>query len=124
MKRSENVGLMLMGGVAFAATFAGGMAYMSMNRPSHAAQSAAQACTPAPNGAQTCQQPASRGFTYYVYPSHWWGSGASANAKPQQQAALTNTSNTSRPATQVASGTERSGFGSSAKTSFHASAGG
>ena len=122
MKRSENVGLMLMGGVAFAATFAGGMAYMSMNRPSHAAQAAA--CTPAQNGTQqTCQQPASRGFTYYVYPSHWWGSGASTGAKPQQQAALT--SNTSRPATQIAaSGTERSGFGSSAKTSFRASAGG
>ena len=122
MKRSENVGLMLMGGVAFAATFAGGMAYMSMNRPSHAAQAAA--CTPAQNGTQTCQQPASRGFSYYVYPSHWWGSSASASAKPQQQAALTNTSNTSRPATQVASGVERSGFGSSAKTSFRASAGG
>src|ERR1044072_5277138 len=120
MKRSENVGLMLMGGVALAATFAGGMAYMSMNRPSYAAQS----CTAAQDGTQTCQQPASRGFTYYIHPGHWWGSSASASAKPQQQAALTSTSNPSRPATQVASGTERSGFGSSAKTSFRASAGG
>ena len=97
MKRSENVGLMLMGGAVFAATFAGGMTYMAMQRPSYAAQS----CTPAPNGAQTCQ-PASRGFTYYFYPGHWtWGSSASASAKPQQQAALTNTSrpaaNTSAP---------------------------
>jgi len=126
MKRSENVGLMLMGGAVFAATFAGGMTYMAMQRPS----SAAQACTPAPNGAQNCQ-PSSRGFTYFFYPGHWsWGSGASAGAKPQQQAALTSTSrpaaNTSRPAatTVSASGTERSGFGSSAKNSFRPSAGG
>jgi hypothetical protein len=119
MKRSENVGLMLVGGVAFAATFAGGMAYMSMQRPSYAAQ----ACTPAPNGTQNCQPPA-RGFTTYFYPSHWsWGSGTSTGAKPAQQAALTGTS---RPgATSVsASGTERSGFGSSAKASFRPSAGG
>jgi len=115
MKRSENVGLMLMGGAVFAATFAGGMTYMSLQRPSHA-----QSCTPAPNGTQTCQ-PASRGFTYFFYPSHW-GSGSATAAKPQQQAALTSTS---RPATPVsASGTERSGFGSSAKTSFRPSAGG
>ena len=66
MKRSENVGLMLMGGVAFAVTFAGGMAYMSLQRPSYAAQ----ACTPAPNGAQTCQ-PAPRGLSYFFYPSYW-----------------------------------------------------
>jgi hypothetical protein len=122
MKRSENVGLMLMGGVAFAATFAGGMAYMSMNRPSHAAQAAA--CTPAPNGTQNCQ-PASRGFSYYVYPSHWgWSSGASAGAKPQQQAALTSTSPRPAATTVSASGTERAGFGSSAKTSMRVSAGG
>jgi hypothetical protein len=38
MKRSENVGLMLMGGAVFAATFAGGMTYMAMQRPSYAAQ--------------------------------------------------------------------------------------
>ena len=117
MKRSENVGLMLMGGVAFAATFAGGMAYMSMNRPSYAAQ----ACTPAPNGTQGCQQPGSRGWSYYISPSHW-GSGASASAKPQQQAALTGTSRSAMPVS--AGGIERSGFGSSAKTSFRASAGG
>ena len=115
MKRSENVGLMLMGGAVFAATFAGGMTYMSMQRPSYA-----QSCTPAPNGTQTCQ-PTSRGFTYFFYPSHW-GSGSATAAKPQQQAALTSTS---RPATPVsASGTERSGFGSSAKGPFRVSAGG
>ena len=117
MKRSENVGLMLMGGAVFAATFAGGMTYMSMQRPSYA-----QSCTPAPNGTQTCQ-PTSRGFTYFFYPSHWGSSGSATAAKPQQQAALTGTS---RPAatTVSASGTERSGFGSSAKTAFRPSAGG
>ena len=116
MKRSENVGLMLMGGAVFAATFAGGMTYMAMQRPSHA-----QSCTTAPNGTQTCQ-PASRGFTYFFYPSHW-GSGGSATAAKPQQVALTGAS---RPAatTVSASGTERSGFGSSAKTSFRPSAGG
>ena len=127
MKRSENVGLMVMGGAVFAATFAGGMTYMAMQRPSHAAQ----ACTPAPN-TQSCQ-PASRGFTYYIYPGHWgssiypghWGSSATTAVAPQrqQQAALTGTS---RPAatTVSASGTERSGFGSSAKSSMRVSAGG
>lgn len=117
---------MLMGGAIFAATFAGGMTYMAMQRPSHAAQT----CTPAPNGTQTCQ-PASRGFAYYFHPGHWWGSSsASASTKPPQQAALTGTSrpaaNTSRPAatTVSATGTERSGFGSSAKNSFRPSAGG
>ena len=125
MKRSENVGLFVMGGAVFAATFAGGMTYMAMQRPSHAAQ----ACTVAPNGSQTCQ-PTSRGFTYYFHPGNW-GSSASASTKPQQQqAALTGTSrpaaNTSRPAatTVSASGIERSGFGSSAKNSFRPSAGG
>jgi hypothetical protein len=115
MKRSENVGLMLMGGAVFAATFAGGMTYMSMQRPSHA-----QSCTPAQNGTQTCQ-PASRGFTYFFYPSYWTSSGSSA-PRPQQAAF----SGASRPpATTVsASGTERSGFGSSAKMSFRPSAGG
>ena len=115
MKRSENVGLMLMGGVAFAATFAGGMAYMSLQRPSYA-----QSCTTAPNGTQTCQ-PASRGFTYFFYPSYWTSSGSSA-PRPQQAAF----SGASRPATTTvsASGIERSGFGSSAKTSFRPSAGG
>ena len=120
MKRSENVGLMLVGGVAFAATFAGGMAYMSLQRPSYAA---AQSCTPAPNGGQNCQ-PASRGFTYFFYPSHWgWGGSNAAAPQRPQQVALTGTSRP--PVTSVsASGTERSGFGSSAKTSFRPSAGG
>lgn len=118
MKRSENVGLLMMGGAVFAATFAGGMTYMAMQRPSYAAQ----ACTPAPN-TQSCQ-PASRGFTYYFYPGHWGSSGNTAAApQRQQQAALTSTSRVA--ATPVsASGTERSGFGSSAKTSFRPSAGG
>jgi hypothetical protein len=118
MKRSENVGLMLMGGAVFAATYAGGMTYMAMQRPSYAAQS----CTVAPNGTQTCQQ-TSRGFTAYFYPSHWTsGASSSTAAKPAQQAALTGTARA--PATPVSGGTERSGFGSSQKNSFRVSAGG
>jgi hypothetical protein len=89
-----------------------------MNRPSYAAQT----CTAAPNGTQSCQ-PTSRGFTYYFYPSHW-GSSASASAKPQQQAALTSTSSRPAATTVSASGTERSGFGSSQKSSMRVSAGG
>lgn len=122
MKRSENVGLMLMGGAVFAATFAGGMTYLAMQRPSHAAQT----CTTAANGTQTCQQ-TSRGFTAFFYPSYWSRSGSAA-AAPQrmQQAALTG-SGTVRPVaatTAAVSGTERSGFGSSAKGSVRVSAGG
>ena len=111
MKRSENVGLMVMGGAVFAATFAGGMTYMAMQRPSYAAQT----CTPAPRHAEL---PAGLARLHLLLSIRVnWGSSASTNAKPQQQAALTSTS---RPAatTVSASGTERSGFGSSAKSSF------
>src|SRR5258705_3471177 len=119
MKRSENVGLMLMGGAAFAATFAGGMTYFAMQKPSHAAAQSAQACTPRSDGTQNCS--AQRGFTYYFYPSHWsWGGGSSADPN-RQQAALTSTSRTTPTA---ATGTERSGFGSTAESSFRVSAGG
>ena len=131
MKRSGNVGLVLMGGVAFAATFAGGMAYLGWQKPSHAAQpqaaAAAQTCTTRPDGTQNCQ-PARRGFTYYLFPS--FGSSASASSAPDpkartQSAALTSNSRAYSPAVD-SSGTTRGGFGTTAQSGSYrtASAGG
>ena len=58
MKRSDNVGLMMMGGAAFAATFAVGMAYLAWQKPATPRQpqaaAAAQNCTTRPDGARNC----------------------------------------------------------------------
>jgi hypothetical protein len=126
MKRSENVGLVVMGGASFAATFAAGMTYFSWQKPSHAGQpqAAAQTCTQRPDGTQSCE-PARRGFTYYLFPS--WGSSGSASAsdpKRTSSAALTSNPRASTPSTSP-SGTTRGGFGTTAQnTSFRPSAGG
>jgi hypothetical protein len=126
MKRSENVGLVVMGGAAFAATFAAGMTYYSWQKPSNAAQpqavASAQNCTTRPDGTQSCQA-TQRGFMYYLLPS-WGSSGTStAQAKPAHSAALTGNARASTPA--VNSGTARGGFGGTAQsTSFRPSAGG
>jgi hypothetical protein len=128
MKRSGNVGLVLMGGVAFAATFAGGMAYLGWQKPSHAQpQAAAQTCTTRPDGTQDCQ-PARRSFAYYLFPS--FGSSASASSAPDpkartQSAALTGNPRAYAPAVD-SSGTTRGGFGTIAQSGSYrtASAGG
>jgi len=135
MKRSGNVGLMLMGGAVFAATFAAGTAYFAWQKPSHAAQPQAaaaappaQTCTTRPDGTQNCQ-PARRGFAYYLFPSFSYGSSASASsaADPKartQSAALTSNSRAYTPAVD-SSGATRGGFGSTASSgSYRVSAGG
>jgi hypothetical protein len=120
MKRSGNVGLVLMGGVAFAATFAGGMAYLGSQKPSHAA-AAAQTCTMRPDGTPNCQ-PARRGFAYYLFPS--FGSSASASSAPDPKARTQSAALTS-PAVDSSS-TTRGGFGTTAQSGSYrtASAGG
>jgi hypothetical protein len=130
MKRSGNVGLVLMGGAAFAATFAAGTAYFAWQKPSHAAQpqaaAAAQSCTARSDGTQNCQ-PARRGFAYYLFPS--FGSSASASSAPDpkaktQTAALTGNARAYSPAVD-SSATTRGGFGSTANSgSYRVSAGG
>ena len=133
MKRSGNVGLVVMGGAAFAATFAAGMTYFAWQKPSHAAQpqmaAAAQNCTTRPDGTQSCQ-PAQRGFMYYLIPRFGYGSSSTASApvsqpKPaSQSAALTGNSRAYTPAA-TPSGTTRGGFGTTAQsTSIRKSAGG
>ena len=127
MKRSENVGLMLMGGAAFAATFAAGMAYFAWEKSSHAAAQA-QSCTTRPDGTQECRRGA-RGFAYYLLPGYFSGasgtastsSGATAPTRTQG-AALTGNPRIASPA--PASGTVRDGFGSTARKSIRVSAGG
>ena len=125
-----------MGGVAFAATFAGGMAYLAWQKPSHAAQpqaaasaASAQNCTTRPDGTQDCQ-PARRGFAYYLFPSFSYGSSASAASAPDpkartQSAALTSNARAYSPAVNP-SGTTRGGFGTTAQSGSYrtASAGG
>jgi len=127
MKRSENVGLVMMGGVAFAATFAAGMAYFALQKPSNAAQpqaaAAAQNCTARPDGTQSCE-PARRGFTYYLFPS--WGSSGSASASEAKRTSSAALTSNARASTSVSpSGTTRGGFGGTAQSgSFRVSAGG
>jgi len=125
MKRSENVGLVMMGGAAFAATFAAGMTYHAWQKPSHAGQpqAAAQTCTQRPDGTQSCE-PARRGFTYYLFPS--WGSSGSASASEAKRTSSAALTSNARASTSVSpSGTTRGGFGGTAQSgSFRVSAGG
>jgi len=132
MKRSGQVGLVLMGAAAFAATFAGGMAYFAWQKPSHATQAQtaapAQNCTTRPDGTQNCQS-ARRGFAYYLFPSFSYGSSANgssaSSSKPRaQSAALSNNSRSYSPS--ASSGTSRGGFGSTAQSGSYrtSSAGG
>jgi|GEM_PF-6559757 len=134
MKRSGHVGLVLMGGAVFAATFAAGTAYFAWQKPSHAAQpqaaaAPAQSCTTRPDGTQNCQ-PARRGFAYYLFPTFSYGSPASASSAPDpkartQTAALTSNSRAYTPAVG-SSGTTRGGFGTTAQSGSYrtSSAGG
>jgi len=122
VKRSENVSLVLMGAVAFAATFGGGMAYFAMQKPSHAAQPqsvAGQQCTTRSDGTQDCQ-PQRRSFTYYLFPR--WGSSTSEPVR--RDAAFVGNSRSAGVAV-ASTGVERSGFGSTARgPSIRVSAGG
>ncbi|TMJ01159.1 MAG: hypothetical protein E6G97_17585 [Alphaproteobacteria bacterium] len=128
MKRSGSVGLVVMGAAAFAATFAGGMAYFAWQKPSHAAQAqsapAQPDCAPRSDGMRTCE-PQRRSFSYYVYP-HWvrgWSWGWGSSYSQTQTAALSNNSRASSP--PAASGTVRGGFGSTAGSApYRVSAGG
>jgi hypothetical protein len=131
MKRSGHVGLVLMGGTAFAATFAAGMAYFAWQKPGHAAQqpqsaAAQQSCPPRSDGTQHCQ-PERRGYAYYFYPRFvhgWsWGWGSSSEPARTQTAALSNNSRSYAPA--AGAGTTRGGFGTTAGSgSYRVSAGG
>jgi hypothetical protein len=126
MKRSGTVGLVMMGGAAFAATFAGGMAFFAWQKPSQAAQpqAAAQTCTPRPDGTQSCE-PTLRGFTYYLWPTWSTGTSASASGDPKRTSSAALTGNTRSYTSAGPSGTQRGGFGTTAQSSsFRPSAGG
>jgi hypothetical protein len=123
VKRSENVSLVLMGAVAFAATFGGGMAYLAMQKPSHAASAqsavADQQCTTRSDGTRNCE-PQRRSFTYYLFPR--WGS--SATEPVRREAALVGNSRSGVVALSN-NGVQRSGFGSTGSSpSIRVSAGG
>ena len=132
MKRSGQVGLVVMGAAAFAATFASVHAFQS--RPAAMAQRPSPDCTPRQDlarqdlarqdGTQNCQ-PVQRSFAHYLIPSYFHGGSSigSAQSASVRGAALTNSSRTAMPATST--GVVRSGFGATAGSgSFRVSAGG
>ncbi len=128
MKRSGNVGLVVMGAAAFVATFAGGITYMAWQKPTQAApaQTAAdQNCTTRSDGTQSCQ-PQRRGFAYYFFPS--WGSSVRAGStyEPRSRTQTAAFAGNSGSSTSAGSGnTTRGGFGSTAGSgSYRVSAGG
>ena len=125
MKRSGQVGLVLMGAATFVATFAAGTAYFAWQKPSHAAEAtqAAQTCTPRPDGTQNCE-PTRRGFAYYLYPRYFHGWSWGSSTEPvRREAALTGNSRSVMPASET--GVVRSGFGSTARSApIRMSAGG
>lgn len=125
MKRSENVSWVVMGAVAFAATFGGGMAYFAMQKPNHAAQAqtavADQQCTTRSDDTRDCT-PQRRSFAYYLVPRWSWGWGTSSEPI-RRDVALSGSRTAYAPA--PAGGIERSGFGSTARSpSIRVSAGG
>jgi len=130
MKRSGQVGLVLMGAATFVATFAGGMAYFGWQKQSHAAQAQSvadqQNCTPRADGTRTCE-PQRRGYAYYFYPRwvHSWSWGWSSSSEPYSRTQTAALSNNSRSSTPAAGSTTRGGFGSTAGSgSYRVSAGG
>ena len=129
VKRSENVGLVVMGAAAFAATFAGGMALVAWQKPSHAAQPqtvADQRCTTRSDGTQDCQ-PQRRGFALLSRSAilSMAGRRAVRRAKTVTREAALVSNSRSGAASVPNTGVQRSGFGSTAKsTSIRVSAGG
>lgn len=73
MKRSGTMGLVLMGTAAFAATFAGGAAYMHLSTPAGVAQAAN--CKPRADGA--CEPQARRGGFAFIPAFFGWRSASS-----------------------------------------------
>ncbi len=126
MKRSGQVGLVVMGGAAFAATFAAGMAYFAWQKPSHAAQpvqtvTAAQNCTTRADGTQNCQ-PARRGFCLLSDAALCLrrarasaSSAAAIRSRDPQSAALTSKSRAYTPTVELRPAPTRGGFGATAQ---------
>src|ERR1700704_5340404 len=122
MKRSGQVGLVVMGAAAFAATFGSVYAYRAV--PTAMAQQPGAGCTLRQDGTQNCQ-PVQRSFAHYLIPSYFHGGSSigSAQSPNVRGAALTNSSRTAMPAANT--GVVRSGFGATAGSgSFRVSAGG
>ena len=139
MKRSGQVGLVLMGAAAFVGTYASVRAYQ-------AAPQAAQSCTPRPDGTQSCQS-TQRSFSYYLWPSFMHGSASSSTAEPRRAPAVGLSSSSAlaasapapgpaahfrgatapsaqpvaltsapRPSSSTGAATERGGFGTTARS--------
>jgi hypothetical protein len=130
MKRSGSIALALMGTASFGVSFLAGHAALNwMNRPkptSHPVQQAA--CTPRPDGTQTCpSQPTSSSGTrvvYYYAPASNDRAPTKPSA-PKSGAASASFSNSGASASAAKqSGVARSGFGSTGSSLSVASAGG
>jgi hypothetical protein len=118
MKRSGQVGLVVMGAATFVATFGSVYAYRAgstiAQRPSD--------CAPRADVAQNCQ-PAQRSFVHYFYPGYFHAANVGSADPRARSAPLTNSSRTAMPAANT--GVVRSGFGATGGSgSFRVSAGG
>ena len=115
MKRSSNVSLLVMGTLAFTASFAGGSAFLAMTQPK-----AAQTCTKGPDGVESCT-PSRGGYGRY-FGSYYWSYPFS---RTPAASALTGSPQSLASGTSEARGTSRGGFGASGRAaSAHGSAGG
>lgn len=123
MKRSSNITLVVMGTLAFTASFAGGSAFLAWQKPTQP-----QNCTTTAAGPQGCPTPrSSTGFAHYF---HWFPASyyeRTANAAPARQLADSRSRMASGAATTGAGGIDaasRGGFGASGRMAFRGSAAG
>lgn len=134
MKRSRNVTLVVMGTLAFSASFAAGSAFLAWHNPA-----SSQTCTTAPDGVRTCvasHTPA--GFARYVQTSIFpWRSTSTASPVTTTETRWvssteskwvgtdarwgTNAGSVSGPpvGAHATEGTSRGGFGAIARAAFH-----
>jgi hypothetical protein len=110
MKRSSNISLVVMATFAFAASFAGGTAFLAWQKPGPG-----QNCTTAPDGTRTC---ASGGYGRYFGYSVL--SGRTATAAPATPLA----GSSSPPLAGTPTAASRGGFGASGRLIARASAAG
>ena len=107
--------------LAFTASFAGGSAFLTLNRGQPS-----QTCTKGADGVETCTPPRGSGGYGRYFGSSYWGFWGDPATRTPAASALTNAPARSLSGGAAdASGVSRGGFGASARAaSAHGSAGG
>jgi hypothetical protein len=121
MKRSSNITLVAMAALAFTASFAGGSAFLALNRGQPS-----QTCTKGTDGIETCTPSrGSGGYGRYFGSTFWSFWGDPATRTPAASAMTGSPARSTPGGAAEASGVSRGGFGSSARAaSAHGSAAG